>query len=118
MWEGGAGARMWHSRAKLKCAGMLVVGGGGASGTGRQRCAGMRAGQAGRRGLAGSGAGGTHGLSRDARTIREGKRYCTGAQACRKGEGSDGERARGEGRAEMLGWGGVGSLRKEAHLGI
>jgi hypothetical protein len=40
----------------------------------------------------------------------------TGAQACWKGEGSDGERATGEGRAEVRGWVRVG--RKEAHLGI
>lgn len=102
----GVGARMiWHPRAKLKCAGMRIEGGGAQAG--RTEVCGHAGGASGPARFCWEWCGGQArveprcaGIQKVQTRLRR-QTVTTGAQACRREEGSEGERARGEGRAEL-----------------
>ena len=102
----GVGARMiWHTRAKLKCTGMRIEGGGAQAG--RAEVCGHAGGASGPARFRWEWCGGQARVElrcagiQKVRTRLRRQTVTTGAQACRREEGSEGERARGKGRAEV-----------------
>jgi hypothetical protein len=88
-----------------------------------QRCAGMRAGRAGRRGLAGGGAGSMHVSSQDALASRKGERDFVGRRQVgrRAGEGREAAVSEQEGKAgprceSRVAEGGVGLVGRKHTL--